>query len=59
MMKVLKYIAIAGNALFILWATHNGIDEGFKGAPAEIVSYICLMAVLALNIVLLSRRRKP
>ena len=26
-----KYLAIAGNVLFILWVTYNGIDEGFQG----------------------------
>ena len=26
-----KYLAIAGNVLFILWVMYNGIDEGFRG----------------------------
>ena len=27
---LIKYLAIAGNVLFILWVTYNGIDEGFQ-----------------------------
>ena len=29
--NLFKYLAIAGNVLFILWVTYNGIDEGFRG----------------------------
>ena len=29
--KLFKYLAIAGNVLFILWVSYNGIDEGFSG----------------------------
>jgi hypothetical protein len=57
MRKALTYAAIAGNAIFILWVTYNGINEGFRGTPAQVVSYITLMAVLALDIALLWRGR--
>ncbi|MGA7195148.1 MAG: hypothetical protein WBW94_16125 [Anaerolineales bacterium] len=31
-----KYLVIAGNMLFILWVTYNGMDEGFSGTLLEI-----------------------
>jgi len=51
--KSLKYLALAGNILFILWITYNGIDEGFRGTPYQIMSYIGLTGLLILNSVLL------
>ena len=33
--NLFKYLAIAGNVLFILWVTYNGIDEGFRGTLLE------------------------
>lgn len=56
-MKYLKIIAIAGNAAYILWIIYNGINEGFSGSPVQIISYMGLLALLALNIVLLTRRK--
>jgi hypothetical protein len=53
-----KYLAIAGNVLFILWVTYNGIDEGFSGTRVQIVSYVGLMLLLALNTVLIFRKEK-
>ena len=50
-----KYLAIAGNVLFILWVTYNGIDEGFQGTLPEKASYVGLMALLVLNTVLILR----
>jgi hypothetical protein len=52
----LKYLAIIGNVAFILWITYNGIDEGLKGTPAQVASYIGLTAVLILDIFLLTRK---
>lgn len=52
----LRWAAIAGSALFILWIGYNGVDSGFQGTPIEVVSYLGLIGLLALNIVLLSRR---
>ena len=34
--NLFKYLAIAGNMLFILWVTYNGMDEGFSGTLLEI-----------------------
>jgi hypothetical protein len=54
----LRDAAIAGNVLFILWITRNGINEGFRGTGPEIASYFGLVVLLALNSVLLWRSRK-
>ena len=53
-----KYLAIAGNVLFILWVTYNGIDEGFSGTLVQKVSYAGLVVLLALNTVLILRKGK-
>ena len=50
---VFKYIAVAGNILFVLWILRNGIDEGFRGTLPEIISYIALVLLLGLNTALL------
>jgi len=52
----LKYPAVAGNVLFILWMTYNGIDEGFKGTVYQKLSYIGLTMLLVLNSFLLLRK---
>jgi hypothetical protein len=54
--SLLKYLAIAGNVLFILWVTYNGIDEGFSGTIFQKMSYVGLMLLLALNTVLILRK---
>ena len=41
-----KYLAIAGNVLFILWVTYNGIDEGFQGTLVE-KSVVCRLDAVA------------
>ena len=57
-MKKLVYLAIAGNILYILWITYNAIDDGFAGTPVQIVSYIGIICLLALNMLLLVKRSK-
>ena len=52
----LRWTAIATSALFICWIGYNGVDSGFQGTPYEVASYLGLVALLALNIVLLARR---
>lgn len=54
----LRYAAIAGNVVYILWIVRNGINEGFRGRPVEVVSLVGLLVLLTLNAVLLSRRDK-
>lgn len=49
----LKYIAIGGNILFILWILFNGMEEGFRGTVFEKISYVALIGLLAINSVLL------
>ena len=51
----LRYIAIAGNVVYVLWIVRNGIDEGFRGRLVEVVSMAGLLVLLILNVVLLSR----
>jgi len=56
--NLFKYLAIAGNVLFILWVTYNGIDEGFSGTLVEKTSYVGLMLLLVLNTVVILRKEK-
>ena len=51
--RILRFIAITGNIVFVLWILRNGINEGFVGTPLEIVSYIGLIILLLLNTLLL------
>ena len=46
-------LAVAGNAVFVLWLLVNAIDEGFRGALPQIVSAISLTALLILDSVLI------
>jgi hypothetical protein len=55
--KLLRYLAVLGNTVFILWILYNGIDEGFQGTRVEVFSYIALILLLSLNAVLLSLPR--
>ncbi len=54
--NLFKYVAIAGNVLFILWVTYNGIDEGFRGTMVQKASYVGLMLLLVLDTVLILRK---
>jgi hypothetical protein len=54
--KTFRYAALIGNAVFFLWIIINGIDEGFKGTLVEICSYVVLLALLAVNFVLIYKR---
>jgi hypothetical protein len=47
------WVAVAGNVLFVLWALYNGVSEGFRGTPPEVVSMIGLVALLILDTVFL------
>ena len=52
--NMLRYLAIAGNIIFVLWILYNGIDEGFQAtAPTQMLLYIGMMIVLSLNAALL------
>ena len=52
----LRYAAIVGNFLFILWILFNGIREGFKAPLTENFHYVAVMGLLAINTVLLFSR---
>ncbi len=54
--KVLRYCAVAGNVLFILWMLYNGMDEGFRATPYQLASYLGLTLLLLLNSVLLFQK---
>jgi len=43
---LLRFAAISGNVLFVLWVTYNGINEGFRGTVPEKISYVALMCLL-------------
>ena len=45
----LRYLAIALNALFVLWVLYNGIDEGFQGTSPEKLQYILFILLMVLN----------
>ena len=49
----LRNAAIAGNVLYVLWMLRNGLEVGFRGRPVEVASIAGLIALLALNTVLL------
>ena len=51
--RLIRYAAILGNVVYILWILRNGINEGFSGTMVQVVSYIGLIFLLTLNAVLL------
>ena len=52
-MLLLKYAAITGNILFVLWIAFNAMDEGFRGTLYEKLSGIGMICLLILNCILL------
>ncbi len=55
---LLRYAAITGNIVFLLWGLFNAIDEGFKATLPEIFSYAGLSGLLIINSFLLFVWRK-
>jgi uncharacterized membrane protein YjgN (DUF898 family) len=53
----LTWAALAGNILFMLWISYNGIKEHFRGTLLEKISYIGLMGLLAINTILVLSKR--
>jgi len=49
----LRYAAICGNILFVLWIMFNAMDEGFGGTLPEKLSAIGLIGLLIVNCILL------
>ena len=58
MIKLLSWLAIAGNILFVLWILYNGINESFQGTTIKKISYITLMGLLSVNALLLIRKNR-
>jgi hypothetical protein len=53
--KPLKYMALFGDVIYILWLLYNGIGEGFKGInTVQGVAVMGMILLLILNIILLS-----
>jgi len=55
---LLRYAALAGNILFILWISFNAMNEGFKGTLVQKLSGIGMVCLLILNCVLLINFKK-
>jgi hypothetical protein len=58
LISLLRYGAITGNILFILWITYNGIEAGFRGSVYEKISFIALTLLLVTNNFFLITRTK-
>jgi hypothetical protein len=56
--NLLRYVAIAGNMLFVLWILYNGMSEGFRGTRIEVISYVGLVVLLLLNVLVISAGQK-
>jgi hypothetical protein len=57
--NLLRYVAIFGNLIYILWILYNGINEGFKNiGSVQSVALIGLIFLLILNIFLLLDMKK-
>ena len=56
-MKLIRYAALIGDAMYILWIAYNAIDDGFQdiGTIRGLVP-MGLVVLLLLNLVLLWRR---
>ncbi len=55
--KLLRFAAIFGNIIYVLWILRNGINEGFKATPVQAVSLSGLLVLLILNAVLIYRKK--
>jgi hypothetical protein len=56
LIELLTWAALAGNILFMLWVSYNGIHEHFRGTVYQKISYIGLMGLLAINCFLILRK---
>jgi len=46
---LVRYAAVIGNILFLLWITYNGIEEGFRGTIYQKLSFAGLSLLLLVN----------
>jgi len=56
LITLLRYAAVCGNILFVLWILFNAMDEGFRGTMPEKLSAIGLIGLLSVNSLLLLRK---
>ena len=57
LVKLLRYNALALDALYVLWLLYNGIDEGFKNIlSVQGVASLGMIVLLILNIFLLTNK---
>jgi len=53
---LLRFAAISGNILFVLWVTFNGWQEGFRGTIYQKLSWLGLISLLSINSFLILRK---
>ena len=53
---LLRFAAISGNILFVLWVTFNGLKESFSGTIYQKLSYAGLVVLLSINSFFILRR---
>jgi hypothetical protein len=58
LLAFLRFAAISGNIVFVLWIWYNAMDEGFRGTLPEKASFIGLTGLLALNCYLVLSGKK-
>ena len=57
-MENVKYLAIVGNLVYVLWILYNGVDEFKLGATTvHVAAYIGIILLLIFNALLLSRKK--
>ncbi|HWZ03479.1 MAG TPA: hypothetical protein VNX40_07670 [Mucilaginibacter sp.] len=56
LITLIRYAAICGNILFVLWILFNAMDEGFQGTAPEKFSAIGLIGLLSVNSILLLKK---
>jgi hypothetical protein len=57
-MLLLKYAAITGNVLFVLWVSFNAVKENFQGTIYEKISGVGLICLLIINCILILNKGK-
>jgi hypothetical protein len=53
---LLRFAAISGNILFVLWVTFNGLKEHFSGTIYQKLSWLGLTLLLSINSFLILRK---
>jgi len=53
---LLRFAAISGNILFVLWVTFNGWQQGFSGSIYQKLSWVGLTLLLSIDSFLILRK---